>query len=217
MPHRRSTLQCPDKQFIAIANSINELSAIHASEWHLDPEQITMLQTLTTNANIAYVANNDLATKNHTTAVAKQFAFGELKRFLGIYISALVGNIHVSDEALAVMKLRPRSHKARRPISAPTVQPVVSITSLHDELTVYVAQPHIHPTASVAPEDYHAFALRWKFEGDTEYKTVISTHMHHTLFFDQKDETRRVILSAAFVNPRLQPGPWSNDITEVLG
>lgn len=33
----------------------------------------------------------------------------------------------------------------------------------------------------------------------------------------QADETKRVILSAAWVNPRLQPGPWSNDVTEVIG
>jgi hypothetical protein len=217
MPYKRSTLQRTDEQFLAIANNINEQSVAHASEWRLDPEQTAMLQTLTTNANVAYAANNNPASKNHITSVDKQFAFGELKRFLGTYINFLEGNIHVSDEALAVMQLRPRSHPARHPISLPTIQPVISVVRKHGELTVYVAQPQIHPTSSIAPGNYHAFALQWKFEGETEYRTVISTRLHHTLFFDRKDETRRVILSAAFVNPRLQPGPWSDEITEVSG
>jgi hypothetical protein len=33
---------------------------------------------------------------------------------------------------------------------------------------------------------------------------------------DRSDETRRIILSAAWVNPRLQEGPWSDGIAEVI-
>jgi hypothetical protein len=217
MSRRRSTLQRPDGQFLAIAKNITEQSVMHASDWNLEPEQLAMLQTLTENANVAYVANTNPASKNHITSVDKRYTFDELKRFLGTYINFLEGNMHVSDEALAVMQLRPRSHPARHPISPPTIPPVMSVVRKHGELTVYVAQPHIHSTSSIAPGNYHAFALQWKFEGETEYRTVISTRLHHTLFFDRKDETRRVILSAAFVNPRLQPGPWSDEITEVIG
>jgi hypothetical protein len=76
---------------------------------------------------------------------------------------------------------------------------------------------HDQPTGTVGPKKYHAFMLRWKFEGDAEYKTVTSTRLHHTLLFEQADETKRVILAAAWVNPHLQPGLWSNDVTEVIG
>jgi hypothetical protein len=142
-----------------------------------------------------------------------------LKNFLGTYINFLEGNLHVPDEALALMGLRPRVHHASQPLPVPGESPVLSVVRQHDELTVYVAQPeHDHPNTTVAPrKKYYGFNLRWKFEGDAEYRHVVSTRLHVTLYFEQADETRRVILSAAWVNPRLQPGPWSDDISEVIG
>jgi hypothetical protein len=59
--------------------------------------------------------------------------------------------------------------------------------------------------------------LRYKKEGDADYKTVVSTRLHHTLFFERDDEGKRVTLSAAWVNPRLEAGPWSDEISEVIG
>jgi hypothetical protein len=83
---------------------------------------------------------------------------------------------------------------------------------------VYVARPeHDQPTSGIAPHQYHSFMVRYKFEGDADYKTVVSTRLHHTLFFGRDDEGKRVTLSAAWVNPRLEPGPWSDDISEVIG
>jgi hypothetical protein len=217
MSYKRSTLQRPDGQFIVIANLITEQSNTHQYEWQLDSEQVTRLQTLTASANNAYANNNNPTIKNHITAVAKQFAFDELKHFLGTYIDFLVGNVRVPDESLAVMQLRPRSHPARQPIPIPTIQPIMSVVRKHDELEIHVSQPQISSLASIAPKHYHSFALRWKFEDEDEYRTVTSTRLKYTLLFSQKDETRRIRLSVAFVNPRLQPGPWSDEISEVIG
>ncbi|MDR0348723.1 MAG: hypothetical protein LBH90_04415, partial [Tannerella sp.] len=61
------------------------------------------------------------------------------------------------------------------------------------------------------------FKLRWRFEDETTYHFEISTRLRRTLFFGRENETRRVILSAAWVNPRMEEGPWSEDITEVIG
>ncbi|MDR1381662.1 MAG: hypothetical protein LBJ47_09320, partial [Tannerella sp.] len=207
-----------DSEFLALANNINDRSAVHVTDWKLDADQVSALKVLVTNANAAYAANNEIATRNLTTSVAKKYAFSELKNFLSVYINALEGNLHVPDEALGVMGLRPRHRRARKPLDIPKVAPVMSVTRQHDELTVYVSQPEYnHPAASVASEKYGGFALRWRFEDETEYRTVNSTRLHLTLLFEGKDETRRVVLSAAFVNPRLQTGPWSDDITEVIG
>jgi hypothetical protein len=96
---------------------------------------------------------------------------------------------------------------------------VLSVKKQHDEITVYAARPeHDHPTAGVGPEHYHGFALRYKVEGEGEVeKTVISTRLHQTLFFERADEGKRITLSAAWVNPRLETGPWSGEITEIIG
>jgi hypothetical protein len=34
---------------------------------------------------------------------------------------------------------------------------------------------------------------------------------------DREDETKRVLLSAAWVNSRLEEGPWTEDLVEVVG
>jgi hypothetical protein len=116
------------------------------------------------------------------------------------------------------MGLRPRTHHAHQPLPPPQKAPVVTVKKLHDEIIVYVAQPEQdHPTGSLAPVEYHAFRLRWKFEGEAQYRFEVSTRLHHTLYFEQTDETKRVLLSAAWVNPRLQPGPFSEEISVVIG
>jgi hypothetical protein len=34
---------------------------------------------------------------------------------------------------------------------------------------------------------------------------------------EYEDRGKEVFLSAAWVNPRLEPGPWSDEITEIVG
>jgi hypothetical protein len=218
MAHKHSTLEQPDAQFVAFAGVINEQSTTHSAEWQLDPMQVSELQMLVSNANTTYADNINPSTKNHLTAVAKKYAFGALKNFLGTYINFLEGNLHVPDAALEVMGLRPRVRHASQPIDRPTDQPVIHVKRQHDELTVYVSRAEDnHPTSTVGPFNFYGFKIRHRFEDETENKTVISTRLHHTLFFERADEGRRVIISAAFVNPRLQEGPWSDDISEIIG
>ena len=206
-----------DADFLAQANNINTQVHLHF-EWNVDPEQQTQLDTLVNNANVAYAANNEVATKNATTSTNKKSSFGDLKHFLGIFINALEGNTRVPDAALELMGLRPRNPAGHHPLPRPTKQLVITVVKLHDELTVYAAQPeHDQPTAGVAPERYHGFIIRTRWEGEDTYQTAISTRLHHTFFFERADEGKRIFLSAAWVNPRLEPGPWCEEISEIIG
>jgi hypothetical protein len=218
MSSSKSTLQQPDAQFLAHVNNINEECHTHQSEWQEDPDDLTTFDGLLANANTAYEANNKPSTKNATTAAMKKAAFGELKQFMGPFINSLIGNHRVPDAALEFMGLRPRHPHFHQPLPRPTDTPVISVKKLHDEITVYAAQPeHDQPTASVAPKDHYGFILRYKKESDADYKTVVSTRLHHTLFFEREDEGKRVFLAAAWVNHRMEEGPWSNEISEIIG
>jgi hypothetical protein len=107
--------------------------------------------TFIMNANNAYQINSDVSTRNATTSANKKAAFGELKHFLGPFIDYLEVNTKVPDTALEFMGLRPRHQPVHKPLPRPTDQPVVSVRRLHDELTVYVAQPERdQPTKGVA-------------------------------------------------------------------
>jgi hypothetical protein len=215
--HRSSTLQKPDAECLAQANTINEQCHAHL-EWNIDPQRQSAFDTLLSNANNSYRLNLDKATKNAITAANKKVDFGELKHFLGPFIDYLEVNTNVPDAALQFMGLRSREHHAHQPLPRPTDPPVISVRKLHDELTVYAAQPeHDQPTAGVAPKHYHGFIIRTRHEGEDTYQTVVSNRLHHTLFFERADEGKRIFISAAWVNPRLEPGPWCEEIGEIIG
>jgi hypothetical protein len=215
---RSSFLERPDGQFIASANTIKDQCTQHAAEWHIDQERLNTLTVLTANANTAYEANSDRATRNHITATNKKAAFGELKHFLSIFINYLEGNLSVPDETLAIMGLRSREHHAHLPLPRPEETAAVTVVRQHDEMTVYVARAEQgQPTRSTTRASYRGFKIRWRFEDETAYRTEISTRLHYTIHFDRKDEGRRVVIAVAWVNPRLEEGPWSGDIAEVVG
>jgi hypothetical protein len=212
-----SSFKKPDPQFLAHATTINKICRANATAYGLDPTGILTFDTLLSTAKSAYEANIDAATKNATTSVAKKAAFAGLKNFLGMYINALEGNAKVPDSDIALMDLRPRHPQGHHPLPPPADKLVMSLDAQDDELTVYVARPeHDQPTSTVAPERHFGFILRYKMEGDADYKTVVSSRLHHTLYFEHADEGKRLFLSAAWVNRRMEPGPWSKEISQVI-
>jgi hypothetical protein len=216
--HRAGTLEKPDAEFLAQANTVYSQCTENIPTWNLDSNRVAQLGVLVTNANVAYAANSDTATSNLTTSTNKKTAFAELKHFLSLFIDSLEGNTDVPDAALEIMGIRSRTHHVHEPIPAPTEAPTVSTVRQHDEITVYVARAeHSHPTQSVTTEKYHGFKLRYMIEGESRYSYELSTRLHHTLHFSREDEGKRITLAAAWINPRLQEGPWSGDVSEVIG
>jgi hypothetical protein len=218
MSNSKSTLQKPDEQFLAQANTISTECHEHEVEWKVDEEQVQTFDVKLNAANAAYAANKDLSKKNATTSEHKKATFAELKNFMGLFINTLEGNTRIPDEALARMQLRPRHHHVFEPLPRPKELPVFSIRKQHDEITVYVAKPEYdQPAATIAPGHYHGFALRYKKEGDADYQTVVSARLHHTLIFEPEDDGKRLFFSVAWVNPRLETGPWTMETSEIIG
>jgi hypothetical protein len=212
-----STLNKPDADFIAQADSINEQSHLHESDWELSATVLATFDTKLSTAKTAYEANKNRSTKNAVTAALKQEAFGDLKYFLSMYINTLEGNSNVPDSALQYMGLRPRHPSGHGPLPRPTDILVLSVIRQHDEMTVYASLPeHDQPTSSVGPKKHYGFALRYTIEGGLQ-QTITTTRLHHTLFFDRADEGKRVLLAGAWINPRLETGPWSDEISEIIG
>jgi hypothetical protein len=212
-----SPLNKPDTEFLAQTNSIYGQCTEHSTAWNLDPVRLATFGALLGNANTSYEANSNPATKNVITAANKKVAFGELKHFLGPYIDYLEADLTIPDAAILAMGLRSREHHSTQPLPPPEEKTVLSLVQNHDAITVYAARPeHDHPTAAVGPKHYHGFIIRYKIEGDAKYQTEVSTRLHHTIYFDRADAGKRVFISAAWVNPRLQPGPWSDELTEII-
>jgi hypothetical protein len=205
-------------QFLAHTATVVSQCTAHAGEWDIDSTRLTEVNKLRSSAQMAYDANTDRATRNHLTTTHKNELFTELKHSLPLFIDYLKGNVSVPDEGLAIMNLRPRIPEKRELL--PRLDKLVVITVVvhgHGRMTVYAAQEeHGHPTTVAKPKKYYGFKLRWRFEDETEYRTIVTTWLRYTFHFEQKDEGRRIVFSAAWINPRLEEGPWCADMTEVV-
>ncbi|MDR1957720.1 MAG: hypothetical protein LBQ54_01510 [Planctomycetaceae bacterium] len=95
--------------------------------------------------------------------------------------------------------------------------PPVAARDQHHEVTVYVStRLHGHPTEYLKDGKFYGFLLKYKIEGEPEWQQAVSTRLHHTLIFGEEEEGKDVLLQAAWVNPRIQNGPWSEEVRELV-
>jgi hypothetical protein len=219
MTRHYSFSQQPDAQFLAQANTIGEQCEKNRENWLLDDDFMQSFTTYLKIANEAYKANSDIALKNSVTAALKKSAFSNLKHNMSTFITYLEINQNVPDMAIEFMGLRPRKRQNYQPLPRPTTIPEISTVKRNDEITIYVSQPeHDQPKSGLAPVDqYHGFMIRYRLEGDVSEQIVAVTRLHHTLFFEREDEGKHLTLSVAWINPRLEIGPWSKERTEIIG
>jgi hypothetical protein len=115
------------------------------------------------------------------------------------------------------MGLPSRQHHRRQPLPPPTESLTLQAASLHPlELQASVRLPSYgHPLHSQTRKAYHGFTLRYRKADDAEWQQVYTTRLRLRLTLDASYGGRSVTLTAAWINPRLQHGPWSNEV-EVL-
>ena len=212
------TLPRKDELFIAFARNLADKCIAHKTEWHLDEDTLSHLQSLTGEADAAYVSARNPETSNHHARVSKQVNFLRLRQFLAPFIKMLTTNKAVSEDALEAMGLPSRIHHRRLPLPAPAEAPKLSIhQKQHLEITVGVSVlAHDRPTASLTKRAYYGFAIRYCIEGETEWRVKYSTRLRTTISFNAEDEGKHITLMAAWINPRIQLGPWSSEITSLI-
>jgi hypothetical protein len=199
------------------AENIDDTCTAHETDWGLNTDMVTKLHTLTLAAKDAYALNANPETSNRRTAASKQVRFGELKPFLSIVVKTLEVNDAVTEEDLRAMGLPSREHHFHEPLPAPGEAPETSVISgQHHDVSVYVSIPqHGHPTEFLTKKGYHGIVVRYRKEGETEWHEEQSTRLHVLLYFGDGDVGKRLTVVVAWINPRLQRGPWSDEI-EVL-
>jgi hypothetical protein len=214
----RTTQPTKDADFISWARNINDECTLRQMEWHLDPDQVMQLNMLSGNADAAYQANLNPETANRRTAANKRTSFTVLKRFLSTFINVLVANTAISESDLEALGLPSREHHFHPALPVPNEAPVVTVVvGQHHDITVYVSIPQLgHPSEFLKKKGYHGFVIRYRKEGETEWHEEHSTRLHTTLIFDAEDEGKHLILTVAWINPRIQHGPWSDEDTVLI-
>jgi hypothetical protein len=207
-----------DNEFIAWAKTIYKDCSDNVEVWVLDATVIAQFSDLLEAADEAFQHNSDLESRNRASVSIKNATFAALKSFLKMYIDTLEGNTNIPDEAIESMGLRPRHPHAHQPIPIPTETPVLTaVVGQHHEVTAYVSTlQHGHPTAYLKDGKYAGFILKYLVEGETQWQSVVSTKLHYALIFTDENEGKRIRLQAAWVNPRIQNGPWSEEVNELI-
>jgi hypothetical protein len=207
-----------DNEFLDWARNIANTCRKQQTNWGLDVPLTEQVIAELSAATSAYGYNTDPGHKNHDTAAVKQLAFANLKRTLSVFINSLEGNLKVPDDALNSMKLRPRHPGSHQPHPVPEETPVLTVlTGQHHDVTVYVSTlQHGHPTEFLDTKHYYGFQLRYQFEGETDWQQRVITKKHKTLVFPDDKEGKYLTLQAAWVNPRIEPGPWSEVVRELV-
>jgi hypothetical protein len=212
--HTTGTIPRQDSALLSYSQTIETICRQHqtSAAWNIDTTLLQQLTDLNTTAQTAYTANLSQVTRSHITVAAKNAAFAALGAFLSGFINYLLGNTSVTDEGLDSMGIRPRHPGHHQPLPPPTEAPVIAlVTGQHHDVDIYFYKNQAgHPTTYLAdPADYGVL-LQYRFEGATEWQQAIITKKHHTLVFDDAAEGKYLQARAAWLNPRLQQGPWSD-------
>jgi hypothetical protein len=191
---------------------------VRQAEWQLDANQVLQLNGLFGNADVAYQANLNPETANHLTATNKKVNFAALRVFLSTFVNVLVANANISNADIEAMGLPSREHHFHMPISVPDDAPDATvIVGQHHDTTVYVSIPqHGQPSEFLTKKGYYGFVVRYRKSDDTEWHEEHSTRLHITLLFNNEDEGKHLTLTTAWINPRIQHGPWSDEITVLI-
>ncbi|MDR2756800.1 MAG: hypothetical protein LBC20_13945 [Planctomycetaceae bacterium] len=218
MANEKRYMPRKDVEFIAWAKTIYRDCETNAVIWGIDSEQLAQFADLVELADKAFQTNSNREQRNKASVYAKNAAYGNLKRFLQTFINILEGNLKIPDAAITSMGLRPRHRTAYQPIPVPTDTPVITvIVGQHNEIAVYASTlQHGHPAEFLKNEKYAGFLLKYRFEDAPQWQFVISTRLHYTLLFNDSDKGKYLLLQGAWLNPRMQNGPWSEEVRELI-
>jgi hypothetical protein len=183
------------------------------TNWKVDTALLDRTTLAAADAITAYNDNANPETRSHKTASIKTVAFNKLKVCMAEVDHSLRANLSVPEGDLIAMGFRPRENHAHEPLPAPEEAPeLIVVAGQHHEVTVYASVPlHGHPLDSVRKRSYHGLVFRYLVEGQEEWREKNSTRLKTTLEFAPEDEGKRLTILAAWMNPRLERGPWSDE------
>jgi hypothetical protein len=58
--------------------------------------------------------------------------------------------------------------------------------------------------------------LKYLIDGENQWQSIVSTRLHYTLIFTDAEEGKYIRIQGAWVNPRMQNGPWSEEVRELV-
>ncbi|MDR2413523.1 MAG: hypothetical protein LBD64_00865 [Odoribacteraceae bacterium] len=189
----------------------------NANVWELDEKWLKILSTLVGEAVEAYETNLPWKTRNHETVVAKNEAFEKLRMFLRKSIPVLFANPRISNERLVDMGFRSRERVRPRTLPRPSKSPMLAaVCGKQQVVDIYTSAEPLDRSIRVRENEGYSIIIRYKIEGEVAWHELYSSLLHVQLPFGARDVKKRLTLMVAWVNPRLERGPWSASTTVII-
>ncbi|MDR1190495.1 MAG: hypothetical protein LBK60_02375 [Verrucomicrobiales bacterium] len=188
-----------------------------ADKWDINARLLLGL-TAANDALAGAIADNaDKATKSSATAAAQKTAFDALNRLYEEFVEYLHSNRKVPDAAFPLMGVRPRTHGSHEPLPVPEFAPAVELkTGQHGQIKAVAILPTDgQPTHKLAPRKYYAVLFEYRLRGD-EAQQLSLTRKSNIFRFPDGDTGKTFEIRAAWQNPRLQAGPWSDWVSALI-
>jgi hypothetical protein len=212
------TIPSKDRDLISWSRGFSLDCAENADVWKLDNVLLAALLALVGKAEDAYKIHMNPMTTGRASTIAKNLAFAELRAALSPFIKKLEVNDNVSDKDLEALGLQPRRHVHHRPLPPPTEAPaLVAYSGKHETVDLSVSVPEEgRPTRYMKKKGFHGVLVRYRLEDNDHWFEKPSTRLRVTLAFEEQHVGKRLLVSAAWLNPRLEHGPWSDPIALII-
>jgi hypothetical protein len=213
-----TTIPSKDENLVYWAFCICANCTTNQTIWKLSKDFIDTFTALVSRARSARAADADPLKSNHATKIARIQATLALREYMRLVVHVLVANDLVTDTDLGSMNLPPRFHPAYNPLPVPTGAPDLRVViGLHHNVDLYASLPRLgQATRYLKKHGTAGILVRYRLDDSPDWTDCYSTRLHHTLRFDSSHVGRRLTLTVAWVNPRLQPGPWSPEHTLII-
>ncbi|MDR0766033.1 MAG: hypothetical protein LBF09_03730 [Odoribacteraceae bacterium] len=207
-----------DAEFIAWALNIYEKCVTNATEWKLSTATLQELSKYATDARTAYTTNSNKEDRSRKTAKLKKDSFVALREYLSVFIPTLTSNMNISNGELEAMSIRTRKHHAHHPLPVPPRAPAINVDSgKHHIVSIFASIPQLDgATTYLKSEKYYGICLRTRLEGQEEWHEKNYTRLHVDLLFNDADVKKELSVAIAWINPRLEHGPWSDTVTVII-
>jgi hypothetical protein len=207
-----------DSEWIAWLWALYTAVSKNKTAWGIPDALLQQLSILANAARSAYNENSNPGTKNHATAAAKDEAFERVKEFLVTFLPSLIANDKIGNEELEAIGLHTRRVVRASALSRPPHAPELEvIAGKQHELDAYASIPRLgQSTSRLKEHEEYALFLRYKREDETTWSEKYSSRMHVRLVFGEEHVGKSVTVTAAWVNPRFEHGPWSAQVTAII-
>ena len=214
MSHAKGRVPVRNLEFLEFAQNIINNVTSHP-EWNIDEDILNAISALSETAHRDYEANANPEMKNKHTSKHQKHSIQELRTQLSAFINLLLGTPEVPDENIAAMGLRRRRRTRHEPLPPPGEMPELKLLSDQGQtVKIFLSSlRHGHPAGHLTDNRRHyGFILRYRMEDDIDWTYITTTRKTRILTFPDTAEGKRLYAQAAWLSPRLEQGPWSNEV-----